>query len=1035
MDIWEKLKVSPSPHNQPESGIWRELSAKTDPTRYVPRKIDAVEESRLASQRSGLYFVVKNRQNFRYLKLTEQDHFLWDRIDGRLTFGDLVMEYFQKFGAFAFNRISSLLDQLRNNYFLEERPKKIFSGLMRQKEKASGFGKVTTLVRAFIQKEVPIHRLDTGVSFLYKALLWPLFTRVAKWVYLLVTVLGFACFVSILNSGAYSIIQTQGSYAVGIAVLIALQVFIILLHEGAHAFAAKSYGREVPRGGFMIYMGMPAFFVDTTDMWLEPKGRRIAVSWAGPYSELIVGGIFSLILVLFPQSPLNPILFKCAFLFYIGVFLNLNPLLELDGYYILVDLLEIPLLRRRSLKFVKSELWRKLRARETFSREEKIFTVFGILAAAYTAFALTVAAYFWHTRIASTFAELWNQGWGSKLVVIVLVFATLVPVAVVLLLKLIQLLRWGCRWLAASPLLRTLAAAGPFLAASTLAAYGACLWQPWVEVKFVLAAVAAFLFVLLAQFLYMGRALLFPKNPWHPLPQLVCAASFFWILQQALAWIAPLKAADPVGYMARILAVILLGVSSLRAFRHLQSAWAWPVLGLCGAFIAAAGASLWPQHAELLSLAATLLLLSTLFMFAVGLREIMGIKMTVPPASQGSDEERLEVAFFSILDCFRRFFENLFSPWVASTLSRKIEVFIGANVPEIQKEKGRYFFQAGLSILEKAAAGKKVFEHLWSLTQRAVGPFWVRLILERTFDALDWQAREILDQYLFKKEDWQKDLVRKTTGARRSLEAILKGNVLFAELRLHEISTLARLFRTESFASGREIIRQGEVGDKFYLIKKGRVVVRVRGENGVEEEVARLGEGDFFGEIALLKEVPRTATCVGDGEVEVWSLDKASFTQYVKSRFDVSTSVERAIGTIRLLTQMPLFRELTPSQMRQLALRFTPRKIAAGASIIRQGEPGEEFFVIEKGECAVKMRNGSGQEKEVAKLKKGEYFGEMALLSHAPRSATVEATQPTDILVLSKKDFDLLIHSTMQASGTLEKVSSRRRLELKKKTL
>jgi putative peptide zinc metalloprotease protein len=135
-------------------------------------------------------------------------------------------------------------------------------------------------------------------------------------------------------------------------------------------------------------MGMPAAFVDTTDIWMEPRRPRIVVSWAGPHSGFFLGGVASLLLLVAPGDFLRGVLYQFAFLTYLTSFMNMNPLLKLDGYYILMDWLEIPRLRERSLAFIGKPLRDKLRSRSPLSRDEKIFAVFGALSGLWTALAL-----------------------------------------------------------------------------------------------------------------------------------------------------------------------------------------------------------------------------------------------------------------------------------------------------------------------------------------------------------------------------------------------------------------------------------------------------------------------------------------------------------------------------------------------------------------------------------------------------------------------------------------------------------------------
>ncbi|MEA2667201.1 MAG: hypothetical protein QOJ33_135, partial [Chloroflexota bacterium] len=105
----------------------------------------------------------------------------------------------------------------------------------------------------------------------------------------------------------------------------------------------------------------------------------------------------------------------------------------------------------------------------------------------------------------------------------------------------------------------------------------------------------------------------------------------------------------------------------------------------------------------------------------------------------------------------------------------------------------------------------------------------------------------------------------------RSLERA-RALALFAPLDGVVLERLAAAFRPVSLPAGSVIIREGEPGERFYLIDSGEVSVQ---KNGAE--VARLGGGDYFGEISLLKQVPTTATVVASTDVEVLALDPDIF--------------------------------------------------------------------------------------------------------------------------------------------------------------
>jgi putative peptide zinc metalloprotease protein len=148
--------------------------------------------------------------------------------------------------------------------------------------------------------------------------------------------------------------------------------------------------------------------------------------------------------VLQHDSPLAPVAFQFALVAFVNNSLQLLPLLELDGYYALVDWLELPLLRPRALAFVRDDLWRKLRTRAPFSREERIFAVYGVLALAYSGFALWAAGYLWERRLQRLVADAWaheSAGWRGLAVVVVIAFGA--PLVFALVLKLRQLLQQG----------------------------------------------------------------------------------------------------------------------------------------------------------------------------------------------------------------------------------------------------------------------------------------------------------------------------------------------------------------------------------------------------------------------------------------------------------------------------------------------------------------------------------------------------------------------------------------------------------------
>lgn len=106
------------------------------------------------------------------------------------------------------------------------------------------------------------------------------------------------------------------------------------------------------------------------------------------------------------------------------------------------------------------------------------------------------------------------------------------------------------------------------------------------------------------------------------------------------------------------------------------------------------------------------------------------------------------------------------------------------------------------------------------------------------------------------------------------------------------------------------------------------------------------------------------------------------------------------------LGAVPLFSECNKAELRGIARLGTELALPASSVLTRQGKRGYEFFLLLDGNVRVLV-----DDKSVARLSSGDFFGEMALLDHGPRRATVIADGPVRVLVLSAREFDSLLDS------------------------
>jgi MFS family permease len=128
--------------------------------------------------------------------------------------------------------------------------------------------------------------------------------------------------------------------------------------------------------------------------------------------------------------------------------------------------------------------------------------------------------------------------------------------------------------------------------------------------------------------------------------------------------------------------------------------------------------------------------------------------------------------------------------------------------------------------------------------------------------------------------------------------ALLRGIELFAPLPAPTLETLARTLSPVRLEAGQELFRQGDVGDRFYIVAEGEVDIVVGGR-----AVRVTGPGGYFGEIALLRDVPRTATVRAKGDVELLALDRDDFiaavTGHAASAEAADSVIAPRLGSLR----------------------------------------------------------------------------------------------------------------------------------------
>jgi CRP-like cAMP-binding protein len=248
--------------------------------------------------------------------------------------------------------------------------------------------------------------------------------------------------------------------------------------------------------------------------------------------------------------------------------------------------------------------------------------------------------------------------------------------------------------------------------------------------------------------------------------------------------------------------------------------------------------------------------------------------------------------------------------------------------------------------------------------------------------------------------------VDRTIPPRRRLE-LLAGVPAFSHLPDPVLEDLASRLTEERFRSAGRVVVEGDTDDRLYLIVEGRAEASTIGPSGIVP-LATLGPGELLGELSLLEAgSSRQATVTAVEPLILLSLRATDFRLALDAHPEGRSAFEKLADDLlvtKLLKQASPFSTLDGEQLRRLAARLERLEVPTGETIIRQGEAGEECYVLRSGRVEVLTSGAQGDERMLATLDPGSLFGEAALLTDEPRNATVRATEPCTLLALRRTD-------------------------------
>uniref|UniRef100_A0A3B4YZE2 cGMP-dependent protein kinase n=1 Tax=Stegastes partitus TaxID=144197 RepID=A0A3B4YZE2_9TELE len=243
--------------------------------------------------------------------------------------------------------------------------------------------------------------------------------------------------------------------------------------------------------------------------------------------------------------------------------------------------------------------------------------------------------------------------------------------------------------------------------------------------------------------------------------------------------------------------------------------------------------------------------------------------------------------------------------------------------------------------------------------------------------------------------------IRKNSHTRKLINNAIMNNDFLKKLEPQHMREMVDCMYEKVYTEGQLVIQEGEAGNYLYVLAEGLLEVIQNGKL-----LGEMHPGTAFGELAILYNCKRTATVKAVPQSHIWALDRQTF-QTIMMR----TIQARHEEYFSFLRSVSLLRELPEEKLAKIVDCLEVDYFEKGEYIIREGEEGNTFFIIAKGEVIVTQRTeGFAEPQEINTLGVGDYFGEKALISEDVRSANIICNEnDTHCLVVDRENFNQMV--------------------------
>jgi CRP-like cAMP-binding protein len=247
----------------------------------------------------------------------------------------------------------------------------------------------------------------------------------------------------------------------------------------------------------------------------------------------------------------------------------------------------------------------------------------------------------------------------------------------------------------------------------------------------------------------------------------------------------------------------------------------------------------------------------------------------------------------------------------------------------------------------------------------------------------------------------------------------------FSHLTDDSLEQLSKRISTVHFPAGSELIGNGAISDAFYLLETGDIEILKKSDNGNVIKISLTGNSDEIGVMPLLTRSPRYLSVTAKSDIKLHKILQNDFEDMVCIEVALSEISGKKSSAPTNFKNMKAFHPLTlvaPEKMIVLANKFQEVRYPANQDIIKQGEEGENYFIIKSGSVDVLKLMFEDEPEHVAILEPGQGFGEEALITGQKRNATVRAREETIVLVLNKHDFESIMKESFLQEVSPEEV-------------